>query len=405
MLVLFAVLSILTLGGAVGAHGLQVHRAAVAVENQRQAAQRARNAELAAEAAAAEREARRAAEDAAAEKASVEEQARHNRYRAFPNRLITLRRTALTKQLAAANARLTRLRTELETLRTRRADLEPTSSAVTRVVHVAAIGLLLALAVLSLSQLVPSFMTLGTGIPLVDVLLAIGLAAVEVFVALLLADKLRPSGGFATLGAKLNLACAVVFALLVMAMQFAWAPAHDTVPLRKQIAAANEQVQVDRTSGADPLLLETDKQTAAGAASKLKQVTERDQGLALVVTLGADVAAYPALLGLGHLRTARRRSKTDADIATAESAVESLEARVNEESAAATLALQTELDDYGIDPLLAVQAAPAPAAHAPRAEQAAVPVDVVDLTKEETVPTDDLFPVGARDDRRWTDPL
>jgi hypothetical protein len=240
---------------------------------------------------------------------------------------------------------------------------------------------------------VPSFMTLGTGVAIVDVLLAVGLVAVEVFVALLLAEKLRPASGFASLGAKLNLGFAGVFALLVMAMQFAWAPAHDTVPLREQITAASLQAEADGTSGADPLLLKTDAQKIADDSSRLKQVTNRDQGLALVVTLGADVAAYPALLGLGHLRTARRRRQVDADIAVAEAAVEGLEARINEESAAATLALQQPPAPTA-----------APVAAAPRAARTTAPIDVVDLTKE-AVPTDDLFPVGGRDDRRWTDPL
>lgn len=428
MPVLFLTMSGLALGGALGAHNLQLHRVSAAAASERLAEERARTEAIAAEEAKAARVAKEADAKAKAEAQRLEEAAKRGRYTQFPERLILLRKTALAQRLVGPRADLARQTAQLQDQQERRTAAAPTASLVSQIVSAASIGLLVALAGMSLSQLIPSFRVLGTGLAVVDVLLAVGLVAVEVFVALLLAEKLRPAGGFGSLGAKLNVAFAAVFALVVMGMQYTWAPAHDTIPLRAQIAQAEEQLTVDMSSRGDPILITTDEQAVKSLQSQLDQVTSRDQGLAIVVTLGADVSAYPALLGVGYLRSRRRRRLLDGETATTTGAIAALDRQINEMTAAATLELQAELDQLGIDPALALQAAtaamaaaplaglsrtPRPEPAPPRATPAAQTVapaegppgaealEVIDLTT-----TDDPFASAPEPtDRRWTDPL
>ena len=73
-----------------------------------------------------------------------------------------------------------------------------------------------------------------------------------------------------------------------MVAQLIWAPAHDVLPGRAQIAAAQEQLAEDKQSGAPPTVIATDRQQIAVLTGRLDQAQTRDQGLALMVTLGSD---------------------------------------------------------------------------------------------------------------------
>ena len=211
---------------------------------------------------------------------------------------------------------------------------------------------------LSASQLIPSFHAL-TGAPwIVDVLLGLLTAAAEIGAALLLAHHLRPEGGWSPLAAKVGAAVAVSFALLVMVAQLIWAPAHDVLPGRAQIAAAQEQLAEDKQSGAPPTVIATDRQQIAVLTGRLDQAQTRDQGLALMVTLGSDLAAWEAIGALGYLAVARRRRRLHHQVTALQGQIRTVEQAHNQVPLRVTHRVQRKLQRLGIDPALATAPPP-----------------------------------------------
>jgi hypothetical protein len=295
---------------------------------------------------------------------------------------------------------------------------------------------------LSAAQLIPSFRTLA-GVPSsVDVVLGVIVAAIEVGVALLLAHYLRPEHGWQSLGAKVSAAVALTFALVVVAAQVQWAPAHDTMPLRAQLAAAQETLTQDHQNGAGPTVIAADQQMIANLSGRKDQVTERDQVLALMVTLGADLSAWPALDALQYLLAAIRRRRLRPRVLALSRGVAALEEELTMAPVRITFETQQALERLSIDPDLVfaetgapagsvpplppVAPAPSPPAPAPSRSAgptAAGPATPSAATAEPAAPVApaispasaaspvsvaDLFPLATTDpddDRRWVDPL
>jgi hypothetical protein len=215
---------------------------------------------------------------------------------------------------------------------------------------------------LSASQLIPSFRTL-TGAPwIVDALLGLLAAAVEIGAALFLRHHLRPEGGWRPLAAKIGAAVAASFALLVIVAQLTWAPAHDVIPQQAQIAAAREQLAEDVDSGASSTIVTTDRQQISVLTDRLDEARTRDQGLALMVTLGSDLAVWPAIDALGYLTPALRRRRLRRRVTSLRAHIDSVEQAIEAVPIRVTHRVQRKLQRLGIDPALATAPPPPPGA-------------------------------------------
>jgi hypothetical protein len=64
--------------------------------------------------------------------------------------------------------------------------------------------------------------------------------------------------------------------------------------MNAKITQAREQLAADQQNAALHLVTVTDQQTIDSLTSQLSRVTARDQGLALMITLGSDISAWPA---------------------------------------------------------------------------------------------------------------
>jgi hypothetical protein len=370
---------------------------------------------------AAERETERARD--AAKDAEEREKARKDAQDAYlrqhPALLVERARAKLDRDVSATANKARHARTEQAVLESEIADATPATPFAVQAVCIAAIGVLPLTFGLSASQLVPSFNALSAAPSPVNTVLGVLLAAIEVAVALLLAGALRPENGWAPLGSKLTVAVAATFAAVVIAAQVAWAPAHDTIPLQRQIATANQTLALDRTSGTDPAVVVAGEQEVLLLEKKLEQVTHRDQGLALIATLGADVSAWPALSGIMYIQAARRRRKIRPRLAQAASVIAGHETEAAALPNRALIALQDEVVRLELDPDAVGDAwrergepaPPADAENTPRdstggARPAPPATERDDGPDADRVTPDDLFgPNRADDDRRWSDPI
>jgi hypothetical protein len=390
----------LLLGTAAGVHATQVAREKLAQRRQRAADARA-------------------AERARREAAAAEEDLRRSRN---PQHYISVQRGLISRLLAPLQVRLRQRRAELEQLQAELADAAPRSSR-RRLLAGAFLMLLVVLFALSISQLVPSFHVLAdpqaAGPTVLDWVLGVLVATLEICVAFALAYALRPKKGWRLFAPKAYAALALLLAGMLIYGQLEWAPLHDTIPLRSQLAAAQEALVLDQQDNKPQIDLTADQQQISQIQARLPEVTARDQVMALAVTLGSDLAAFPGLGAVIYVGLARRRRRLRRRVATMKAEVGELEGQIVEIQARITLETQQTLERLGINPdyVLAPAAAPAsapaplPLPPAP-AQPDAQPADQAQPGEGPLTP-EDLFPPGppepepaaAGDDRRWTDPL
>jgi hypothetical protein len=246
-----------------------------------------------------------------------------------------------------------------------------------------------------------------------DVLLGFVVAAIEVSIAMILAHYLRPEGGWSPIGAKIAAAIAFTFAVLVIVAQLEWAPAHDTIPLRAKLADYEETLALDEQDHFPRGTITAFEQQISNYSDQLARVTERDQLLALMVTLGSDLSAWPALLALQYAVDARRRRRLHLAIVDTEQKIADREQQQLQLETESTLAVQIELERLGLPPDLIAgdrQLAERPEA-AEQPEQLAQAEQVSGasppLTPSDPVTANHLFgpPPEPINDLRWTDPI
>ena len=438
MFMLILIAGGLLLGAVTVVHGTQLTRARLAQQRQQAAAERA--VAGAAEQAAAERE---------TAKQEAEAAATDMRRTRNPEYYISVQRARIGRLLAPIEELLRQRRDEQDRLEADHAAATPTASPLKRALTAAAPVLLVVLWVLSVSQLGPSFHTLADpqapGPTLLDWVLAALMATVEICIAFMVANVLRPERGWTEFGPKLAVVPVLLLAGLLIYGQYQWAPLHDTVPLHQQLAQAEEQLVLDQQSGKPQIDITADQQAINEVQGRLPEVTTRDQVLAVAVTLGADVAAIPALTAMGYLAVARRRRRMRDRLSRTRFEIGALEQQTVDIPAQITFETQAELERLGINPEL-VSAPPAAAALAPAAAPATLPTPGTPTAPvppprsapqpgaapvppggagRRTITPDDLFPSGpagqtapaeppgpvgplepaADDGRRWTDPL
>jgi hypothetical protein len=401
VLPIIIVAGILLLGTAAGVHATQVAREKLARRRQRAADARAGER--------AEREAAVAAEDL-----------RRSRN---PQHYLSVQRGLISMLLAPLQVRLRQRRAALDQLQTELEDATPRGSRRWQLLAGAFLLLLVVLFALSISQLVPSFHVLAdpqaAGPTVLDWVLGVLVATLEICVAFALAYALRPKKGWRPFAPKAYAALALLLAGMLIYGQLEWAPLHDTIPLRSQLAAAQETLVLDQQDNKPQIDLTADQQQISQIQARLPQVTARDQVMALAVTLGSDLAAFPALGAVVYIGLARRRRRLRHRVATVKAEVGELERQIVEIPERITFETQQTLERLGINPdyVLAPAAAPSPTP-APLALPPA-PARPDPRPADQTPPgegpltPDDLFPPGppepeptaAGDDRRWTDPL
>jgi hypothetical protein len=401
VLPIIIVAGILLLGTAAGVHAAQVAREKLAQRRQRAADARA-------------------AERARREAAAAAEDLRRSRN---PQHYISVQRGLISRLLAPLQVRLRQRRAELEQLQAELADATPSGSRWRRLLPGAFLVLLVVLFALSISQLVPSFHVLAdpqaAGPTVLDWVLGVLVATLEICVAFVLAYALRPKKGWRPFAPKAYAALGLLLAGMLIYGQLEWAPLHDTIPLRNRLAAAQETLVLDKQDNQPQIDLTADQQQISQIQARLPEVTARDQVMALAVTLGSDLAAFPALVAVVYTGLASRRRRLRRRVTTVKAEVGELEGQIVEIQARITLETQQTLERLGINPdyVLAPAAAPA-AAPAPLALPSA-PARPDPQSADQAPPRegpltpDDLFPprppepepAAAGDDRRWTDPL
>jgi hypothetical protein len=400
ILPIIIVAGVLLLGTAVGVHATQVAREKLAQRRQRAAAARAAER--------AEREAAAAAEDM-----------RRSRN---PQHYIGVQRSRISMLLAPLRERLRQRNAELDQLRTELADAAPNSSLRRRLLAGAFLVLLVVLFALSISQLVPSFHVLADpqaiGPTPLDWVLGVLVATLEICVAFALAYALRPNKGWKRFAPKAYASLALLLAGVLIYGQLEWAPLHDTIPLRSQLGAAQETLVLDRQDDKPQIDLTADQQQISQIQARLPEVTARDQVMAFAVTLGSDLAAFPALGAVVYIGAARRRRRLRRRVATLKAEAGYLAQEIVEVPVRITYETQQTLERLGINPEYALAPVATVPAQAPLALPPAparndpAPADQ-SPPAEGTLTAEDLFPpgpsepepTGADDDRRWTDPL
>jgi len=422
MFMLIILAASVLLGGAAAVHGTQVTRAKLARHRHRHR-QQAADAE-ATQRAAQESEAAAARARQAAEAAAVDMRRTRN-----PQYYISVQRARIERLLAPIRE-LRRQRTyELGQLEVGRGAATPPVSRLHQMLTMAAPVMLVVLFLISISQLGPSFQVLTNPqvpgpVPL-DWVYAVLLAALEICVAFMVAHFIKPERGWKEFGPKLAVIPVLLLAGLLVYGQYTWAPLHDVVPAKEQLAQAQEQLVLDQQAGKPQIDITADQQAIDEIQGRLPEVTARDQILAVAVTLGADVAAIPALSALGYLAAACRRRRLRGQIAKTRSEVGALDQQIIDIPVQITLETQAELERLGINPELVFAVGGAPAAltpasppppalapAAPPAPRTAAPAPDPRSPAPRTLTPDDLFPpapvpppVPSDDNRRWTDPL
>jgi hypothetical protein len=403
------------LAAALAAHAIQVIRLAYAKRRQRRR-----------EAQDAERAARAAAQQATQQRAAAQQAEVDQRRSRHPWHYLVLQRGRLAVEQSQTTERLRHRNADLAAAKAELAQATPDVPPARQLLKGVGLVFLVLAFSLSAAQLIPSFRILA-GVPSgIDVLLGLIVAGIEVGVALLLAHFLRPEHGWHPLSAKVSAAVAMTFALVVVVAQVQWAPAHDTVPGRAQLAAAQETLAQDRQNGADSTIITADQQLIANVSNRLERVTERDQVLALMVTLGADISAWPAIDALQYLAAAIRRRRIRPRVVALGRDVAALEEEFAMAPVRRTYETQQVLEQLNINPdlVFAEHGFPAspepPLHHAPPAPRAAPPVPPAAAPAPPAAPVPpsapvatpifpgDLFPPQPADagpDRRWSDPL
>jgi hypothetical protein len=399
ILPIIIVAAVLLLGAAVGVHAAQIAREKLAQRRQRAADARA-------------------AEAAAREVAAAVEDMRRSRN---PQHYISVQRSRIHRLLTPLRERLRQRNAELDQLRADLADATPSSSLRRQLLAGAFLVLLFVLVTLSISQLVPSFHVLAdpqaAAPTALDWVLGVLVAVLEICVAFTVAYALRPKKGWKPLAPKAYAALTLLLAGVLIYGQLEWAPLHDTVPLRSQLAAAQEMLVLDQQDNKQPIILTADQQQISQIQARLPEVTARDQVMAFAVTLGSDLAAFPALGAVVFLGAGWRRRRLRSRIKAVKSDIGWLEQRMVEIPAEITLETQQTLERLGINPEYAVAPAaapppaPVPLALPPAPPRAETPaqgpldgpaVDPNDLFRPQPgQPADD----ADDDGRRWTDPL
>jgi hypothetical protein len=394
VLPIIIVAGILLLGGAAGAHAAQVAR-----DKLTQRRQRATDA--------------REAEQARREAAIAEEELRRTR---LPGHYISVQRSLISTLLVPLRERRRQRDAELDQLQAELADAAPDDSPRWRLLSGAFLVLVVVLFALSISQLVPSFHMLAdprsSGPTVLDWVLGVLVATVEICVAFALAYALRPKQGWKPFAPKAYAALALLLGGMLIYGQLEWAPLHDTIPLRSELAAARETLVLDRDAHKPQIDLTADQQQISQIRARLPEVTARDQVMALAVTLGSDLAAFAALGAVIDIGSSRRRRQLRRRIKAVNADLGYLDQQIVEIPARITYETQQTLERLGINPDYVLAA---PAAPPVRTPPALPPAPAPERLGEALTP-DDLFPPGVPvppgpppdetgDDRRWTDPL
>jgi hypothetical protein len=408
----------------------------------------------------ADRAAARAADASASSAADAAEQAAATaRHRAHPDWLVTVQSTLLGARIHPLEQRRGQLVTERDGIKAA-LDAQPAGPALVRkLLGYAALVLLPLLFLLSVYQLVPSFQTLSGSAPLA---FAGGLlvAAIEVGMAFALArilyhgheaaaepgdatapsdaplaDRLLTLADSAPAWSRSSLVGAVtlVAAGLLVWGQYSWAPAHDVIPLQSTLSIARETYAQDLQDSKQASLLTSDQQQVDMVSTRLTEVRERDEALALLVPLGEDAAALPALGALGFAAEDLRRQRRRHRLTGLNRQIGALDGQITQAKDDITLALQQLFLDLDIDPARATQSSPPsiaggpvralPPAAATAPPSPAPPVPAPSPGPAPATPPatgapvmiEDLFPdpagpapgpeAEADNDRRWSDPL
>ena len=114
---------------------------------------------------------------------------------------------------------------------------------------------------------------------------------------------MRPKKGWKPFAPKAYAALALLLAGVLIYGQLEWAPLHDTVPLRSQLAAAQEMLVLDQQDNKPQINLTADQQQISQIQARLPEVTARDQVMAFAVTLGSGPGRLPRA---GRRRLPRR---------------------------------------------------------------------------------------------------
>ena len=418
MFMLIILAASVLLGGAAAVHGTQVTRAKLA-----------RHRQQAADAEATQRAAQESEAAAARARQEAEAAAVDMRRTRNPQYYISVQRARIERLLSPIRE-LRRQRTdELGQLEVGLREATPPVSRLHQMLTMAAPVMLVVLFLISISQLGPSFQVLtdpqAPGPVPLDWVYAVLLAALEICVAFMVAHFIKPERGWKEFGPKLAVIPVLLLAGLLVYGQYTWAPLHDVVPAKEQLAQAQEQLVLDQQAGKPQIDITADQQAIDEIQGRLPEVTARDQILAVAVTLGADVAAIPALSALGYLAAACRRRRLRGQITKTRSEVGTLDQQSIDIPVQITLETQAELERLGINPELVFAVGGAPAALAPTsppppalapavppALRTAAPAPDPQPPAPRTLTPDDLFPpapapppVPADDNRRWTDPL
>ena len=253
MFMLIILAASVLLGGAAAVHGTQVTRAKLA--RQRQQAADAEATQRAAQ----ESEAAAARAGQEAEAAAVDMRRTRN-----PQYYISVQRARIERLLAPIRE-LRRQRTdELGQLEVGLGAATPPVSRLHQMLTMAAPVMLVVLFLISISQLGPSFQVLTNPqapgpVPL-DWVYAVLLAALEICVAFMVAHFIKPERGWKEFGPKLAVIPVLLLAGLLVYGQYTWAPLHDVVPAKEQLAQAQEQLVLDQQAGKPQIDITADQQ-------------------------------------------------------------------------------------------------------------------------------------------------
>lgn len=333
-----------------------------------------------------------------------------DRHRRYPWRYITLQSTRLMEATRPLELRRGHLDAERAEVRAA-IDAEPEPpSLVRKLLEFACLALIPLLFLLSCYQLIPSWYTLWGNVPL-SVFGGVLVAGIEVFIAFLVARvlfrgrrgepldgevavgtasaaALPPGAGAGQRGHRggrttarrvleaadsrpgslkilLTSGMALVAAGLLIWGQYEWAPLHDTINIGNQLTVATDKYALDQANDPGQAgLLTSDREAIDTINTRLSAARARDQALAVVVPLGEDVAALPALGALGYAAEDLRRMRRRRRRASLGRRINALDLRIARVRNAMTLQTQRRLDLLGLDPRIAT--APVPPLIAPQ---------------------------------------
>lgn len=253
MFMLIILAASVLLGGAAAVHGTQVTRA-----------KHARHRQQAADAEATQRAAQESEAAAARARQEAEAAAVDMRRTRNPQYYISVQRARIERLLSPIRE-LRRQRTdELGQLEVGLREATPPVSRLHQMLTMAAPVMLVVLFLISISQLGPSFQVLtdpqAPGPVPLDWVYAVLLAALEICVAFMVAHFIKPERGWKEFGPKLAIIPVLLLAGLLVYGQYTWAPLHDVVPAKEQLAQAQEQLVLDQQAGKPQIDITADQQ-------------------------------------------------------------------------------------------------------------------------------------------------